>query len=131
MKKELKIWIFENNRILKILKFRNYIEGQYKWQYMALFLSLLPSFEHFFCPNSEKIKSYFFRISQKKIIFDLQVRDLKCPFWVICNFEYGNYPYGFLWENHSVYVGKILVRPLGGIFDPKNVKNPPWYSEFL
>ena len=32
------------------------------------------------------------------------------------NFWYGNYLYGFLWENHSVYAGKILVRPLGGIF---------------
>ena len=41
------------------------------------------------------------------------------------NFWYGNYPCGFLWENHSVYAGKILVRPLGGIFDPKNVKKSP------
>ena len=41
------------------------------------------------------------------------------------NFWYGNYPYGFLCENHSVYAGKILVRPLGGIFDPKNVKKSP------
>ena len=42
------------------------------------------------------------------------------------NCWYENYPYGFLWENHSVYAGKILVRTLGGIFNPKNVNPLRW-----
>ena len=71
---------------MRILKFRNYMKGQYKWRYTALFLSLLLSFEHFFCANSKKIKSHFSEF-RRKLILGLQVRDLKWPFWVLnCKF---------------------------------------------
>ena len=35
------------------------------------------------------------------------------------NFWYGNYPCGLLWENHSVYAGKILRWPKFGHLWPK------------
>ena len=56
----------------------------------------------------------------------------KTPFWLkngllslylpkaainFSNFWYWNYPYGFLWENHSVYAGKISLP--GGHFWPQ------------
>ena len=35
------------------------------------------------------------------------------------NFWYGNYPCGLLWENHTLYAGKILISRNFGHFRPK------------
>ena len=73
-------------------------------------------------------------LGQKKFLTPqgvLYQKKTKKPFWLknellslylpnaaknFSNFWYGNYPYGFLLENHSVHAGKILVRPPGGHF---------------
>ena len=94
----------------------------FAWSCVSIWLRWPPKIffaEKFFDPQNGQKWSKFGHFWPKQpflSVFGLYLPNAAINFH---NFWYGNYPCGLLWENHSVYAGKILRWPKFGHLWPK------------
>ena len=81
---------------------------------------------------------------QNWLFLEFLTYNFPTPLWIFLIFWYGNCCYGLLWENHTLYAGKILIwrnlvllRPFFGQnwqfweFLTYNFQNPLWIFLFF